>query len=222
MKKITLSKLREDHKWKRAVIVFTEDSFRSHHAEIKRSYEISHNNKYFMSDMNGNSLFGNCLDGSDDDVRLDIYMTNTLEDGRIWKVDYCYIVDEDTDNNIEINDKVWINSKDGYKGKFGIVKEFSNRPPYNVGLEIEGVSKNVWFIKSDLIKHTNTEETQEMQEVASMNLKIQMMSLDLDKWNTICETNERFVNNVLDALYNTYKSREFRVLDANGNEVSYQ
>lgn len=49
-----------------------------------------------------------------------------------------------------------------------------------------------------------------------------MLSLDLNKWNTICETNSRFVNNVLDALYSAYKSREFRVLDENGNECRYQ
>ncbi|URJ76475.1 hypothetical protein MF621_004016 (plasmid) [Bacillus velezensis] len=54
---------------------------------------------------------------------------------------------------MELNDKVLINSKDWYNGKFGIVKEFSDRT-HNVGVEIKGVSKIVWFYRSDLIQET--------------------------------------------------------------------
>ncbi|MFS0841310.1 hypothetical protein [Paenibacillus sp. 1P03SA] len=52
---------------------------------------------------------------------------------------------------MKINDIVLINSKDGYCSKFGIVKEFSEKAPENVGVKIEGVSKIVWFYKSDLM-----------------------------------------------------------------------
>ena len=53
-----------------------------------------------------------------------------------------------------------------------------------------------------------------------MNLKIQLGSKNIDGvWMTICETNERYVNDILDALYIRYKSRDFRVVDNNSNEV---
>lgn len=52
---------------------------------------------------------------------------------------------------MKINDKVLINSKDWHCGKYGIVKEFSDKTG-NIGLEMEGYSKIVWFGKSDLIK----------------------------------------------------------------------
>ncbi|WCS69852.1 hypothetical protein Goe25_02240 [Bacillus phage vB_BsuM-Goe25] len=41
---------------------------------------------------------------------------------------------------MKLNDKVLINSKDWYRGKFGIVKEFSDRT-HHVGVEIEGFQK---------------------------------------------------------------------------------
>lgn len=67
-----------------AVIVFTQDSFNKEYSETSRSYQVSLANKYFLPNQAGNSLFGNCLDGSEDMVRLDYYLTS-------WKIDYCYI-----------------------------------------------------------------------------------------------------------------------------------
>lgn len=75
------------------VIVFTKDSFSSPYTEIERSYEVSNNNKAYISNMGSNSIFGYCLDGIDLGVRLDLYMY----DG--WKVDYCYFIeDKDKEN----------------------------------------------------------------------------------------------------------------------------
>lgn len=84
MEKLTLNQLSKKNDWKEAVVVFTEDSFNRKYPEITRSYEVTSDNKYFDANMNGNSLYGDCLDGTDDDVRLDWY---TKE----WKVEYCYI-----------------------------------------------------------------------------------------------------------------------------------
>lgn len=92
MNKITLSDLRENTSWEKAVVVFTQDSFSNNFSEVERSYEISKENKYFNPNMNGNSLFGNCLDGKDDGVRLDIYMSILPEEGKRWIVEYCYII----------------------------------------------------------------------------------------------------------------------------------
>lgn len=93
MEKLTLNELtKRSNDWKKAVIVFTEDSFNKFFTEEERSYEITSDNKYFNADMNGTSLFGNCLDGKDDGVRLDIYMSLPEEKER-WEVECCYIVD---------------------------------------------------------------------------------------------------------------------------------
>lgn len=90
-KKLTFSDLRENESWKEAVVVFTPDSFERDFSENERSYSISKDSKYFNPMMNGSSLFGNCLDGNDDGVRLDIYMSMLPSEGKRWKVDYCYI-----------------------------------------------------------------------------------------------------------------------------------
>lgn len=54
---------------------------------------------------------------------------------------------------MEINDKVIINSPDGYCGKHGIVKKFSDKTSFDVGVEIKGIPSIIWFSKSELIKY---------------------------------------------------------------------
>lgn len=92
IKKITFRELEKDTSWKEAVIVFTKGSFTRDYSEVERSYKVSRDSKYFNPMMNGSSLFGDCLDGKDDGVRLDIYMKLLPEEGVRWKPDYCYIV----------------------------------------------------------------------------------------------------------------------------------
>lgn len=87
MKKLTLSELEESRKeWKRAVIVFTVDSFKKEYPLESRSYEIYSSDNYFDYSKISKSLFGTSLDKSDCGVRLDIYM-------REWTIDYCYILE---------------------------------------------------------------------------------------------------------------------------------
>ena len=103
MKKMTFQELRDyiceynrTHNWAAevisAVIVFTPDSFNKEYSEESRSYEIRSDNKTFRN-CNSNSLFGYCLDGTDQGVRLDYYMEYYWKENR-WKVDYCYLVEE--------------------------------------------------------------------------------------------------------------------------------
>lgn len=87
MEKLTLNQL-HDMDWERAVVVFKPESFDKEYSLESRSYEIARKySKYFIPFASGNSLFGSAIDGSDDNVRLDIYMQNG------WIVDYCYIID---------------------------------------------------------------------------------------------------------------------------------
>ena len=69
------------------VIVFTEDSFSAPYTETERSYRVSNENKGYQHGKISNSVVGNCLDGKDLGVRLDLYMY----DENPWKVEYCYI-----------------------------------------------------------------------------------------------------------------------------------
>lgn len=71
-------------KKRKAVIVFTKDSFSKEFSEKERSYEVSSNNNYFDSEKISNALIGNCLDGKDLGVRLDWYIDK-------WKIEKIYL-----------------------------------------------------------------------------------------------------------------------------------
>lgn len=74
-------------------IVFTEGTWLDHVYPLKsRTYEVSSDNKAFRTSCCSTSLYGNCLDGTDQGVRLDWYMYGC--DGHdAWKVDYCYMIE---------------------------------------------------------------------------------------------------------------------------------
>lgn len=91
-KRMTLKELGDTQGWEEAVIVFTADSFGEEYSEQERSYKVSSNSKWFKPHMNGMSLFGDCLDGKDLNVRLDVYMRLAPEEGKRWSVEYCYII----------------------------------------------------------------------------------------------------------------------------------
>lgn len=91
--KLTLEDLHKNESWEKAVIIFDKSSFDREYSELERSYKISRDNKYFNPHAISNSLFGNCLDGKDNGVRLDIYMSLLPKEGKRWKVEYCYITE---------------------------------------------------------------------------------------------------------------------------------
>lgn len=75
-----------------AHIVFTEDSFGKPYPLISRTYAVSSDNKAFWPGMGGYSIFGSCLDGTDQGVRLEWYMAGEgVADG--WKVQDCYVLE---------------------------------------------------------------------------------------------------------------------------------
>ena len=77
----------KENKYVEGVIVFTEDSFDKPFDEQARSYKVSSMAKYFNPFAGGSGLVGDCLDGTDDGVRLDYYMWTYG-----WEPEYCYIV----------------------------------------------------------------------------------------------------------------------------------
>lgn len=73
-----------------AVVVFTKDSFTKPFTETERSYQFTSDNKAFLANQCSNSIFANCLDGTDLGVRIDWYMHDREMP---WKVEYCYLVE---------------------------------------------------------------------------------------------------------------------------------
>jgi len=76
-----------------AHIIFTEDSFDKKYSLLSRTYTFTSDNKAFWPNMGGYSIFGYCLDGTDQGVRLDWYMAEEGNPGG-WKVEDCYILEQ--------------------------------------------------------------------------------------------------------------------------------
>lgn len=57
-----------------------------------RTYVISSDNKAFQPRMGGYSIFGSCLDGSDQHLRLDVYMKEEQGGKDGWAAEDCCIV----------------------------------------------------------------------------------------------------------------------------------
>lgn len=74
------------------VIVITRDSFDKEYSLEGRSYCVSSDNKAFMDDMSGYSIYGSAIDGSDNGVRLDIYLREENGSSNGWVVEYCYFL----------------------------------------------------------------------------------------------------------------------------------
>lgn len=65
-----------------AVIVYKQSNFTQEFSEKSRSYRITNTGgKAFFKGMCGNSIFGDCLDNSEFNIRLDWYD---------WEIEYCY------------------------------------------------------------------------------------------------------------------------------------
>lgn len=65
-----------------AVIVYKQSSFTKPYTEIQRSYRVNNfSGKRFFDGIYGESIFGECLDGSEDMIRVDLYP---------WDIERCY------------------------------------------------------------------------------------------------------------------------------------
>lgn len=67
-------------------ITFTKDSFKKEYSELSRTYRTSNDNKRFKDGMISNSFYGDCLDGTDQGVRLDYYIGD-------WTIEKCVFVE---------------------------------------------------------------------------------------------------------------------------------
>lgn len=75
-----------------AHIIFTEDSFDKPYPLLSRTYRFSSDNKAFWPNMGGYSIFADCLDGTDQHLRLERYID---VEGNFsgWTAEDCYILE---------------------------------------------------------------------------------------------------------------------------------
>ena len=78
-------------------IVFTEDSFDVPYPIEARTYAVSSNNKVFQDRMGGYSIYGSSIDGEDICVRLDAYMADEHGGKDGWKIEKCYLYQDERD-----------------------------------------------------------------------------------------------------------------------------
>lgn len=64
------------------VITYAKSNWEKEYSEESRSYEVYSQSNHFSAGKISNSMTGNCLDGTDQGVRLDLYN---------WKVEKFYI-----------------------------------------------------------------------------------------------------------------------------------
>lgn len=78
------------------VIVFKSENWPDKDYSLEsRSYRVSSDNKAFIPNMGGYSIFASSLDGSDPCVRLEAYMKAERGGENGWEVDYCYLEEND-------------------------------------------------------------------------------------------------------------------------------
>ena len=82
--KINFSVLIDNPSWKKAVIVYKQSSFKQPYTETQRSYQIFNGQWGLDSSKMGRCIVGSCLDGTDQNLRLDV---------QNWKIEYCYIIE---------------------------------------------------------------------------------------------------------------------------------
>lgn len=82
-------------------IVFKQENFNKLYSEKSRSYSVSSNNKAFNTSEPGTSVYGSCLDGTDQNIRLDEYLTGP----NAWKIERCFFTNSDYNKVISLPDQ---------------------------------------------------------------------------------------------------------------------
>lgn len=72
-------------------IVFSEENFKDVYSEQSRTYVVSSNNKAYIPGAGGYSIYGSCLDGTDQNIRLEGYMRGE----KAWQIERCYMRKDD-------------------------------------------------------------------------------------------------------------------------------
>ena len=72
-------------------VLISANSFTREYPEESRTYRFSSNNKAFIPNMCGYSIYGTSIDGSDVGVRLEQYLADECGGKDGWKIEKCWI-----------------------------------------------------------------------------------------------------------------------------------
>lgn len=75
-------------------VVFSQDSFKEPYSAESRTYEFNSDNKAINCSAGGYSIYASSLDGSDKNVRIDLYMKDERGGADGWKIEKCYLRDD--------------------------------------------------------------------------------------------------------------------------------
>lgn len=78
-------------------IVFSQASFTQPYSVESRTYVVSSNNKAYLSQMSGYSIYASSLDGTDRCVRLERYMASEKGGPTGWQIERCYMMSDDVE-----------------------------------------------------------------------------------------------------------------------------
>lgn len=75
-----------------AFATFTPDGFKQPYPQVARTYLFTSNNKAFIANASGYSIFSWCLDGTENGIRLERYMRDEKGGPDGWKIETCGLV----------------------------------------------------------------------------------------------------------------------------------
>ena len=78
-------------------IVISPASFEETYSLESRTYVVSSDNKAYQPNMGGYSIFAVALDGSDNGVRLEQYLSSEYGGQDGWQIERCYMAADDVE-----------------------------------------------------------------------------------------------------------------------------
>ena len=78
-------------------IVISQASFEETYSLESRTYVVSSDNKAYQPNMGGYSIFAVALDGSDNGVRLEQYLSSEYGGQDGWQIERCYMAADDVE-----------------------------------------------------------------------------------------------------------------------------
>ena len=78
-------------------IVISQASFEETYSLESRTYVVSSDNKAYQPNMGGYSIFAVALDGSDNGVRLEQYLSTEYGGQDGWQIERCYMAAEEVE-----------------------------------------------------------------------------------------------------------------------------